>query len=172
MAAGSGSRPRSIAARRSSSRSEIYLSDLPIILLVEDNEDDAELTARAFSLARIANPLVRVRDGVEALDYLYARGSYGDRDMAVLPVVVLLDLNLPRLDGIDVLRTIRGHEHTRCLPVVMLTSSDHDRDRLAAYHHQVNSYVKKPIDYDQFTEATRQLCLYWAVLNAPVPPRR
>lgn len=109
---------------------------------------------------------------MEALDYLYARGGYVDRDAAVLPVVVLLDLNLPRLDGIDVLKTIRSHERTRYLPVVMLTSSDHERDRLAAYHHRVNSYVKKPIDYDQFTEATRQLCVYWVELNAPVPSLR
>lgn len=158
--------------RRSSSRWESFLSEPRIILLVEDNEDDAELTARAFSQAKIPNPLVRVRDGVEALDYLHARGRYVERDTTVLPVVVLLDLNLPRLDGIDVLKSIRSHAHTRYLPVVMLTSSDHERDRLAAYHQQVNSYVKKPIDYDQFTEATRQLCVYWVELNSPVPSRR
>jgi two-component system response regulator len=138
-----------------------------IILLVEDNEDDAELTARAFSQANIANPLVHVTDGVEALDYLFARGGYADRDAASLPIVVLLDLKLPRLDGLDVLKAIRTAERTRYLPVVMLTSSDHDRDRISAYSHQVNSYVKKPVDYDQFVEAARQLGLYWALLNLP-----
>ena len=127
---------------------------------------------RAFSQARLANPLVRVRDGLEALDYLFGRGAYVERDTAILPIVVLLDLNLPRLDGIDVLKMIRSSELTRCLPVVMLTSSDHDRDRLAAYHHQVNSYVKKPVDYDQFVEATRQLCLSWVVLNLAAPARK
>lgn len=143
------------------------MAELPIILLVEDNEDDAELTARAFSHAKIANPLVRLTDGVEALDYLFARGSFAERGLGMLPVVVLLDLKLPRLDGLDVLKAIRAHERTRYLPVVMLTSSDHDRDRLSAYHHQVNSYVKKPVDYDQFVDAARQLGLYWAVFNLP-----
>jgi len=138
------------------------------ILLVEDNDDDAELTVRAFSQAKIANALVRVSDGVEALDYLFARGSYSLRNTRNLPILVLLDLKLPRLDGIDVLKAIRAHEATRYLPVVMLTSSDHDRDRLAAYHNQVNSYVRKPVDYDQFVDAARQLGLYWVVLNLPI----
>jgi two-component system response regulator len=141
------------------------------ILLVEDNDDDAELTARAFAQANLANPLVHVSDGVEALDYLFGRGRYADRDIKNQPVVVLLDLKLPRLDGIDVLKAIRANEDTRYLPVVMLTSSDHDRDRLAAYHHRANSYIKKPVDYDQFVDAARQLGLYWAVLNS-APPRR
>jgi len=139
------------------------------ILLVEDNDDDAELTVRAFTQANIANSLVHVSDGVEALDYLFGRGAYSHRNTRNLPVLILLDLKLPRLDGIDVLKAIRSHELTRYLPVVMLTSSDHDRDRLAAYHHQVNSYVKKPVDYDQFVEAARHLGLYWVVLNLPVP---
>lgn len=137
------------------------------ILLVEDNEDDAELTARAFSQARIANPLIHVSDGVEALDYLFGRGAYARRE---LPLMVLLDVKLPRLDGLDVLKAIRADERTRFLAVVMLTSSDHERDRLVAYHHHVNSYVRKPVDYDQFVEAARQLGLYWIVLNIP-PPR-
>jgi len=141
------------------------------ILLVEDNDDDAELTARAFGQANLANPLVHVSDGVEALDYLFGRGRYAERDTAILPVVVLLDLKLPRLDGIEVLKAIRGNEATCYLPVVMLTSSDHDRDRLAAYHHRANSYIKKPVDYDQFVEAARHLGLYWAVLNSPAPRR-
>src|SRR5689334_16443413 len=113
------------------------MGEVASILLVEDNDDDAELTIRAFAQAKIANPLVRVSDGVEALDYLFGRGSYAQRDLGVQPVVVLLDLKLPRLDGIDVLKAIRADERTRYLPVVMLTSSDHDRDRLAAYQHRV-----------------------------------
>jgi two-component system response regulator len=141
------------------------------ILLVEDNDDDAELTVRAFQQAKIANPLVHVGDGVEALDYLFGRGSYDGRDVREQPVVVLLDLKLPGLDGLDVLKAIRGSDQTRVLPVVMLTSSDHDRDRLAAYNHRVNSYVRKPVDYDQFVDTTRQLGLYWIVYNlAPPPP--
>jgi len=143
-----------------------------VILLVEDNDDDAELTARAFAQAKIGNPMVRVSDGVEALDYLFARGAYGSRDKRALPLMVLLDLKLPRLDGLDVLKAIRANDLTRFLPVVMLTSSDHDRDRLAAYHNHVNSYVKKPVDYDQFVEAARQLGLYWILLNlAPPAPK-
>jgi CheY-like chemotaxis protein len=141
----------------------------PCILLVEDNEDDAELTARAFSQAKIANPLVRVGDGVEALDYLFGLGAFAGLGPGDLPVLVLLDLKLPRLDGLDVLKAIRAHDRTRYLPVVMLTSSDHDRDRLAAYHNHVNGYVKKPVDYDQFVEAARQLGLYWVVLNLSAP---
>lgn len=139
------------------------------ILLVEDNDDDAELTARAFSQGRIANPLVRLRDGVEALDYLFGRASYVGRDVKELPVVVLLDLNLPRLDGIDVLKAIRACEWTCSLPVVVLTSSDHDRDRIEAYQHHVNSYVRKPVDYDSFVEAARHLGFYWVVLNRAAP---
>jgi two-component system response regulator len=141
----------------------------PSILLVEDNEDDAELTARAFANAKIANQLIHVSDGVEALDYLFGRGAYADRDLENQPVVVLLDLNLPRLDGIDVLKAIRADERTRFLPVVVLTSSDQDRDRLAAYRNQVNSYVRKPVDYNDFVEAARHLGLYWLVLNQQAP---
>jgi two-component system response regulator len=143
------------------------MPELQSILLVEDNEDDAELTARAFLQARIANPLVRMADGVEALDYLFGRGGFTGHEPQALPIVVLLDLKLPRLDGLDVLKAIRTHERTQYLPVVMLTSSDHDRDRLSAYQHRVNSYVKKPVDYDQFVDAARQLGLYWAVINLP-----
>jgi two-component system response regulator len=146
------------------------MAELQCILLVEDNEDDAELTQRAFAQAKIANPLVRVSDGVEALDYLFGRGAFSGRNLAAQPIVVLLDLKLPRLDGLDVLKAIRTTEHTQYLPVVMLTSSDHDRDRIAAYQFQVNSYVKKPVDYDRFVEAARQLGLYWAVLNLPARP--
>lgn len=140
-----------------------------VILLVEDNDDDAELTLRAFKTRRISNPVVRVPDGVEALDYLFSRGRYAGRDLNDLPAVVLLDLKLPRLDGLEVLKAIRADERTKYLPVVVLTSSDEERDRLAAYREFANSYVRKPVDYDQFTTAARDLGLYWLVLNRPFP---
>jgi len=139
------------------------------ILLVEDNDDDAELTLLAFKTRRISNPLVRVQDGLEALDYLFGRGRYADRDPQDLPAVVLLDLNLPRLGGLEVLKAIRAGEHTKYLPVVVLTSSDEEKDRLAAYREFANSYVRKPVDYDQFATAARDLGLYWLVLNRPLP---
>ena len=141
----------------------------PIILLVEDNDDDAGLTERAFREAKIGNPIVRMEDGVEALDYLFCRGEHADRDIGDLPAIVLLDLNLPRLNGLEVLAAMRADERTRHLPVVVLTSSTEERDRLAAYDQHVNSYVKKPVDYDQFVSAARQLGLYWIVLNVPPP---
>jgi two-component system, response regulator len=140
-----------------------------VILLVEDNDDDAELTLMAFKAARISNAFVRVRDGVEALDYLFARNAYADRSLQDLPAIVLLDLNLPRLGGLEVLTAIRAAEHTKHLPVVVLTSSDEETDRIAAYRQYANSYVRKPVDYDQFTLAARQLGLYWLVLNRPAP---
>jgi two-component system, response regulator len=148
------------------------MGELSSILLVEDNEDDAELTMRAFHQACIANPLVRVADGVEALDYLFGRAGYADRDVSAQPVVVLLDLKLPRLDGIDVLKAIRANDHTCYLPVVMLTSSDQERDRIAAYRNRANSYIKKPVDYEQFVDAARHLGQYWAVLNTAAPAHR
>ena len=141
----------------------------PPILLVEDNDDDAELTVRAFKEANISNPVVRFEDGLKALDYLFCRGPHADRDPREGPAVVLLDLKLPRLSGIDVLRAVRADERTKNLPVVILTSSTEDRDRMAAYRHNANSYVQKPVDYDQFVTAARQLGLYWMVLNVPPP---
>ena len=139
------------------------------ILLVEDNDDDAELTMMAFRDAKIANPIVRVSDGVEALDYLFARGTHAGRRSEELPTVVLLDLKLPRLGGIDVLKQVRASPLTKYLPVVILTSSAEDQDRMAAYDNHANSYVRKPVDYDQFVAATRQLGLYWSVVNLPPP---
>jgi two-component system, response regulator len=133
----------------------------PVILLVEDSDDDADLTARAFKEAKIGNPLVRAHDGVEALTYL--------RTAPTLPAVVLMDLKLPRLGGLETLARIRAEERTRFLPVVVLTSSDEDKDRLTAYAHHANSYVRKPVDYDQFVAASRQLGLYWTVTNRPPP---
>jgi two-component system response regulator len=141
------------------------------ILLVEDNDDDAELARRAFQRAKITNPLIRVRDGVEALDYLFGRGEHAGRDLSELPAVTLLDLNLPRVNGLEVLKAIRADERTKHLPIVILTSSNEDKDRLGAYDHFANSYVVKPVDYDQFLASARQLGLYWMVLNAP-PPRK
>jgi two-component system response regulator len=141
------------------------------LLLVEDNDDDAELTVRAFKDAHISNPVVRAHDGVEALDYLFRRGAHAGRTQDDGPAVILLDLNLPRLNGIEVLEAIRADERTSHLPVVVLTSSVQDRDRLAAYAHHANSYVQKPVDYDQFVAAARQLGLYWLMLNVAPPAR-
>jgi len=139
----------------------------PPILLVEDNADDLELTQLALRDAKVANRLVVARDGVEALDLLF-REDGG----ALQPVVVLLDLKLPRLDGLQVLERIRGDARTRDLPVVVLTSSDEEEDRHRSYALHVNSYVRKPVDFDRFQAAVRQLGLYWTVLNEPpIAPR-
>jgi CheY-like chemotaxis protein len=138
-----------------------------IILLVEDNPDDEALTLRALKSSNIANEVVVARDGVEALDYLFGNGAYADRDTRVMPQVVLLDLKLPKLDGLDVLRRLRTDERTKSLPVVVLTSSDEERDIIDSYGLGANSYVRKPVAFAQFTEAVRQLGLYWLVLNQP-----
>ncbi len=139
------------------------------ILLVEDDDADAELASRAFQKAQAKNPLVRVRDGLEALDYLFARGQYAARDANDLPMFVLLDLNIPKISGLKVLEAIRENQRTRCLPVIIHTSSDEERDRLGAYNSFANSYVVKALDYDQFVSATKQLSLYWTEVNAPPP---
>jgi CheY-like chemotaxis protein len=142
----------------------------PNVLLVEDNANDEELTLRALALSNILNEIVVVRDGQEALDYLFGTGVHSGRDVGNPPQVVLLDINLPKVNGLDVLKRIRADERTRLLPVVILTSSAEDRDRLAAYHNHANSYICKPVDFDQFSAAVRDLGLYWLVLNQP-PPR-
>lgn len=142
-----------------------------VILLVEDNPDDEALTLRALRTANVSHEVVVARDGVEALDYLFGTGRHTGRDPGRLPEVVLLDLKLPRLDGLEVLRRIRADERTRLLPVVILTSSTEDRDRIESYRLGSNSYVRKPVDFGQFAEAVRQLGLYWLLLNQP-PPRR
>ena len=139
------------------------------ILLVEDDDADAELALRAFQEAKVLNPLVRVHDGVEALDYLFARGKYSARDAYDLPVFVLLDLNIPKISGLKVLEAIRADKGTRHLPVIVLSSSGEERDRLGAYNHFANSYVVKPLDYDQFISAMQQLSIYWTLLNTPAP---
>jgi CheY-like chemotaxis protein len=137
------------------------------ILLVEDNPDDVELTRIAFNEAKIANTLVVARDGAEALDYLFARGAYAGRDPANLPSIVLLDLNLPKVDGREVLQAIRGNELTRSLPVVVLTTSVEPFDVEASYALGVNSYIQKPVDFEHFVWAVQQVGLYWLVLNHP-----
>ena len=137
------------------------------ILLVEDNPDDVELTRLAFAEAKIANRLVVVGDGAEALDYLFGRGRHEGRDPADLPSLVLLDLNLPKVDGREVLQAIRGEERTRTLPVVVLTTSTEPFDVEASYALGVNSYIQKPVDFEQFVWAVQQVGLYWLVLNHP-----
>ena len=135
------------------------------ILLAEDNPDDAELTRLAFAEARIANPLVVARDGVEALDYLFARGAHAGRDPDELPALVLLDLNLPKLDGREVVQAIRAESATQAIPVVALTSSAEPEEVEALYALGVNSYIQKPVDFSRFVWAMKQLGLYWLVLN-------
>jgi len=137
------------------------------ILLVEDNPDDAELTRLAFAEANVPNPLVVVRDGAEALDYVFARGGWAHRDPSRQPALVLLDLNLPKLDGREVLQAIRADTRTRALPVVVLTTSVEPLDLDASYALGVNSYIRKPVDFDQFVSAVRQVVQYWLVLNQP-----
>ena len=139
------------------------------ILLVEDNPDDVELTRLAFDEAKIANQLAVVGDGAEALDYLFARGRFADRDPADLPSLVLLDLNLPKVDGREVLQAIRSNEATRSLPVVVLTTSTEPFDVEATYALGVNSYIQKPVDFEQFVWAVKQVGLYWLVLNHARP---
>ncbi len=136
-----------------------------IILLVEDNPDDVQLTLRALKKSNILNEVVVAQDGVEALDYLFGTGKYSGRDTKVMPQMVLLDLKMPRMDGLEVLQRIRWDERTRLQPVVVLTTSSEDRDRVESYKLGANSYIRKPVDFGQFSEAVRQLGLYWLVLN-------
>lgn len=140
-----------------------------VILLVEDNADDEALTLRAFKKNNIKNPVVVARDGQQALDYLFATGPHAGRDVRDLPQVVLLDLKLPKVDGLEVLRRVRADERTRPLPVVILTSSKEEQDVIAGYRLGANSYVRKPVDFDEFVNAARQLGLYWLLLNEPLP---
>ncbi len=142
-----------------------------VILLVEDNPDDVILTQRALKTQGIANDIVLARDGVEALDYMFGTGTYTGRDTADLPAVVLLDLKLPRIDGLEVLRRIRAEERTKLQPVVILTSSREEKDMVNGYRLGANSYVRKPVDFIQFTDAIKQLGLYWLLINER-PPRQ
>ena len=141
------------------------------ILVVEDNPDDEALTVRALKKSNIVNEVVVARDGLEALNYLFGEGAYAGRDITEMPQVVLLDLKLPRLDGLGLLRRLRADARTKLLPVVILTSSNEEQDRISSYDLGANSYVRKPVDFKQFSEAARQLGLYWLVLNES-PPKR
>jgi two-component system response regulator len=140
-----------------------------IILLVEDNPDDVHLTLRSLKKNNISNPVIVARDGVEALDYLFCRGSYAGRDPDHLPVVVLLDIKLPKIDGIEVLKQLRENAQTKLLPVVILTSSREEQDILNGYRFGANSYVRKPVDFVEFNEAIRHLGLYWLLWNEAPP---
>ncbi|HET6364171.1 MAG TPA: response regulator [Nitrospirota bacterium] len=136
-----------------------------VILLVEDNPDDVKLTMRALKKSNVLNEVVVAQDGAEALDYLFCTGKYTGRDKQFMPQVILLDLKMPKVDGFEVLQRIRSDERTKLIPVVVLTTSSEDKDRVASYQFHANSFVRKPVDFDQFTEAVRQLGLYWLLLN-------
>lgn len=140
-----------------------------VILLVEDNPDDEALTLRALKKNNIKNQVVVARDGREALDYLFGEGMYAGRDTQVAPQVILLDLKLPKVDGFEVLRALRGDERTKLLPVVILTSSNEEKDRINGYGLGANSYVRKPVEFGEFIEAVKQLGLYWLILNQIAP---
>jgi CheY-like chemotaxis protein len=140
-----------------------------LILLVEDNADDEALTLRALNKSRVANTIEVVRDGAEALDFLFCKGVYAQRDPLDLPQVTLLDLKLPKVDGLEVLRQMRSDPRTQRLPVVILTSSKEEQDLVAAYSNGANSYVRKPVDFNQFAESIKQLGMYWLVLNEAPP---
>ncbi len=147
--------------------------DDKVILLVEDNADDEVLTLRALKKNNIRNEVVIARDGSEALDYLFGTGVHADRELTVMPQIILLDLELPKVDGFEVLHRVRSNEATKLLPVVILTTSNEDQDRIRGYGLGANSFVRKPVEFDKFIEAVRQLGLYWLILNeAPPVPRR
>jgi CheY-like chemotaxis protein len=139
------------------------------ILLVEDNPDDVALTLRVLKKHNVANEVVEAHDGVEALDYLFGTGAHAGRDLRQQPQVILLDLKLPKVDGLEVLRRVRNDPRTRLLPVVILTSSNEEKDRANSYALGANSYIRKPVDFDRFAESVRQLGLYWLLLNEPPP---
>jgi len=140
-----------------------------IVLLVEDNPDDVDLTLRSFKKSGFDNELVIARDGVEALDYIYGAGAHQGRDVEAFPVLILLDLKLPKVNGIEVLRRLKSDARTQSIPVVVLTSSNEDRDKMEAYKLCANSYIRKPVDFTAFTDALRQLGVYWLALNEAPP---
>lgn len=146
----------------------MVLDETKVILLVEDNPDDEALTLRAFAKNNISNRIVVVRDGVEALDWLLRRGAHAHRAEPD-PQIVLLDLKLPKIDGLEVLRQLRGDPRTRLLPVVILTSSKEESDLLRGYELRANSYIRKPVDFAHFVDAVREIGMYWLVLNEPPP---
>jgi two-component system response regulator len=140
-----------------------------VLLLVEDNPSDEKLTLRAFKKSGVSNDIVVVRDGAEALDYLFGTGKFDGRDTTALPAVVLLDLKLPRIDGLEVLRRVRADERTKCLPVVILTASKEHEDIARGYSLGANAYVRKPVDFAEFAEAAKTVGLFWLLLNEPPP---
>ena len=143
-----------------------------VILLVEDHPDDEELTMRALAKNNIKNEVVVARDGVQALEYLFGTGAYAGRDLNLMPQIILLDLKLPKIDGLEVLRRLRADERTKFLPVVVLTSSKEEQDIVKSYQLGANSYVRKPVDFMEFTKAVQQLGLYWLILNESAPEDR
>ena len=143
--------------------------DNKTILLVEDNPDDEKLTLRAFKKGNIVNQISVARDGIEALDFLFARGAYGDRSGKPLPTLIVLDLKLPKLDGLGVLKAIRAEERTKLIPVVILTSSKEEQDLISGYSLGANSYVRKPVDFAEFMEAAKLIGMYWLMTNQPLP---
>jgi two-component system, response regulator len=143
--------------------------DDKLILLVEDNPDDEALTLRAFKKNNILNPVVVVRDGAEALDFVFRKGQYANLAMDPFPQVILLDLKLPKVGGLEVLRRIREDVRTKLLPVVILTSSDEERDIVKSYSNGANSYIRKPVDFKEFMEAVKQIGVYWLIMNKPPP---
>lgn len=147
------------------------MTENKVILLVEDNPRDEALTLRALAMNKIVNNITVVRDGAEALEFLFGTGVYADRDMTVVPQVVLLDLKLPKVDGLEVLRRMRSDPRTARLPVVIFTSSSEEEDVISSYSLGANSYVRKPVDFEHFLEATRQVGLYWLVINQAAPNR-
>lgn len=140
-----------------------------IILLIEDNPDDVDLTIRALNKRKILNEVVVAHDGVEALDYLFCTGKHEGRSDRILPAVVLLDLKLPKIGGLEVLRRIRANEKTKFIPVVILTSSKEEQDIISGYRNGANSFVRKPVDFNQFADAIQNMGLYWLVINEPPP---
>ena len=146
--------------------------DDKVILLVEDNADDEVLTLRALKKNNIRNEVIVARDGSEALDYLFGTGIHAGRNLSVMPQIILLDLKLPKLDGFEVLNRVRASEITKLLPVVILTTSNEDQDRIRGYDLGANSFVRKPVEFEKFIEAVRQLGLYWLILNEPAPVLR
>jgi CheY-like chemotaxis protein len=140
-----------------------------VLLLVEDNPDDEELTLLAFEESNILNEVIVARDGVEALDYLLGTGTYAERDLGVMPALILLDLQLPRINGLEVLQRLRADERTKLIPVVILTTSNEQQDLINSYSLGCNSYIRKPVDYNQFMTAVQQLGMYWLLINEPPP---
>ncbi len=147
------------------------MTDSKNILLIEDNADDAELAQRALAKNKILNHLTVLEDGAKALEYLFGTGEFKERDVADTPCLILLDLKLPKVDGLDVLKRIRSDDRTKLIPVVVLTSSSEERDLVESYSLGANSYIRKPVDFEQFVKAVKQLGLYWLVLNEPPPVR-